>query len=99
CRPRARTSRREAEVDDVAVFDDVVLAFEAHLAVIAAGGHRAARDQMVVADDFGADESPLDVAVDLAGGELRRRVTRNRPGAALVLADGEERDVAEQVVA
>ena len=29
----------------------------------------------------------------------RRRVARNRPGAALVLADGEERDVAEQIVA
>ena len=37
--------------------------------------------------------------MDLAGRELRRRAARNRPGAALVLADGEERDVAEQIVA
>ena len=37
--------------------------------------------------------------VDLAGRHLRRRAARDRPRAALVLADGEERDVAEQVVA
>ena len=96
---RAARSGGEAEVDDVAVLDDVLLAFEPDFAVIAAGGHRAARDQRVVADDFGADEAARDVAVNLAGGELRRRAARDRPGPALVLADGEERDVAEQVVA
>ena len=37
--------------------------------------------------------------MNLAGGELRRRAARDRPGAALVLADREERHVAEQVVA
>src|SRR6185295_11038240 len=89
----------EAEVDDVAVLDDVLLALEPHLAVLLARGHRAARHQVIVADDLGTDEAALDVAVDLAGGELRRRIARDRPGAALVLADGEERDVAEQVVA
>src|SRR5258708_10715091 len=93
------TSRREAEVDDVAVLHDVFLAFEADFAVVAAGGHRTARDERIVADDFGADEAARDVAVDLAGGELRRRPARNRPRAAFVLADGEERNVAEQVVA
>ena len=36
--------------------------------------------------------------VDLAGGFLRRRSARNRPRAAFVLADGEERHVAEQIV-
>ena len=55
--------------------------------------------QRVVGDDLGADEAALDVAVNLAGGELRRRAARDRPGAALVFADGEERHVAEQVVA
>ena len=35
-------SGREAEVDDIAVLDDVFLAFEAHLSVIAARRHRAA---------------------------------------------------------
>src|SRR5713226_4422609 len=89
----------ESEVDDVAVLDRVLLAFETDLTVIAAGGHRAAGNQMVVGDDLRADEPARDVAVNLPGGELRLRVARNRPGTALVLADGEERDVAEQIVA
>ena len=72
CSQRSHRSCREAEVDDVAVLDDVLLALEPHLAVIAAGGHRAARDERVVADDLGADEPARDVAVNLAGGELRR---------------------------
>ena len=50
------------------------------------------------ADHLRADEAARDVAVDLARGQLRRRAARDRPGAALVLAGGEERDVAEQVV-
>ena len=37
--------------------------------------------------------------MNLAGGELRGVATRNRPGAAFVFADGEERNVAEQIVA
>src|SRR5260221_1465739 len=93
------TSRREAEVDDVAVLHDVFLAFEADFAMVAARGHRTARDERIVADDFGADEAARDVTVDLAGGELRRRSAWNRPRAALVLADSEEGNVAEQVVA
>src|SRR5437899_3246113 len=85
-------SCRESKVDDVAVRDDVVLSFEADLAVIAARGHRSARDQMVVADHFGANESAGDVAVDLRGGELRRCLPRNRPRAAFVFADREKRN-------
>ena len=54
---------------------------------------------MIVGDDLGADESARDVAVNLAGRQLRRRAARNRPGAALVLADREKRNVAEQIVA
>src|SRR5207244_2121427 len=95
----ATRSCREAEVDDVAILHDVVLALEADLAVIAARGHRSARHQRIVADDFGADEAARDVAVDFACGELRGRPARDRPGAAFVLADREERDVAEQIVA
>src|SRR3990170_3618827 len=93
-----RRSCRESEVDDVTVLDHVLLALEADLAVIAARGHRAARDQVIVPNDLGADESPRDVAVNLACGQLGRRPARNRPGAALVLADREERNIAEQIV-
>ena len=42
---RRAVSRGVAEVDDVAVRDDVFLALEPHLAVIAAGRQRPARDQ------------------------------------------------------
>src|ERR1700731_3333766 len=90
----ARNLRGEAEVDDVAILHDVLLALEPDLAVIAAEGHRAPADQRVVADDFSADESPRDVGVDLAGREVRCRAPRDRPGAALVLPDREERDIA-----
>src|SRR5687767_3537672 len=95
----ANASGRKTEVDDIAVLDDVVLAFQPDFAVLAAYRHRAARGQRIVADDFGADEPALNVAVDLPGGELGRRAARDRPGAAFVLADGEKRHVAEQVVA
>src|SRR6185503_14542881 len=89
----------EPEVDDVAILHDVLLALEPHLAVFLARVHRAARHQVIVADNLGADEAALYVAVDFAGGELRRSVARDRPGAAFVFAGGQERDVAEQIVA
>src|SRR5258705_1539631 len=93
------TSGCVAEIDDIAVLDDVLLAFEADLAVFAAGLHRAARHQRIVGHHFPADEAPLDVPVDFAGPKLAGGGAGNRPGAALVLADGEEGDVAKQVVA
>src|SRR5947208_858110 len=91
--------RSEPEVDDVAVLDDVLLALEAELAVFAAGSHGAARDQMIVADHFGANKSAGDVAMDLAGGQLRGGSPRHRPGTAFVLAHREERNIPEQIVA
>ena len=64
-------SIREPEVHHVAVLDDVLLAFEAHLAGFL-GGHLAAeRDEVVVGDGLGADEALLEVGVDDAG-RLRR---------------------------
>ena len=87
------------EVDDVAVLHHVLLAFEAQLAVIAAGLHGAAGDEGVVADHLGADEPARDVAVNLAGGVERDRAAADLPGPALVFAHREERQVAEQIVA
>src|SRR5688572_33079393 len=76
----------------------MLLALEADFAMLAARLHRAALHERVVGNHFGADESPLDVAVNFAGRLLRRRAARDRPRPALVLTDSEKGDVAEQVV-
>jgi len=55
----------EAEVEDVAVADDVVLAFLAHLAGVLRPLLAAERDEAVIVDGLGLDEAALDVAVDL----------------------------------
>ena len=60
------------EVDHIAIEDDVLLAFEAKLAMVTARRQRAAVEQVLVADNLGADEPAGDVAVDLAGREYRR---------------------------
>src|SRR4030095_5693965 len=49
--------RRKAEVDDVSVLHDVLFAFQAHFAVVAARGHRASSDQRIVGDNLRADEA------------------------------------------
>src|SRR3984957_16210550 len=92
-------SCREAEVDDVAVLDDVFLAFEPDFTVVAAPPDRAAGDQRFVGHDLGPDEATRDVAVNLTRRQLRRCSARDRPGAALVFADREERNIPEQIVA
>ena len=66
-------SRGMTKVDHIAVEDDVFLAFETKLAVLAARGERAAGEQVLVAHDFGTDETALDVGVDLSGIRRRRR--------------------------
>src|SRR5450830_187514 len=85
-------SRGVTEIDHVAVEDDVFLALETELGVIAAGRERASRQQVFVAADFRADEPALDVGVDLSRRVLRARAARDRPRAILVVADREKRD-------
>ena len=63
-----RGSIREPEVHDVAVLDDVLLAFEAHLAGFLGADLAAERHEVVVGDGLGADEALLEVGVDDAGG-------------------------------
>src|SRR3989338_7874901 len=95
---RSGVSGGKPEIDDIAVLDDVLLPLQTDLTVFAARGHRPARDERSVRHHFGADEPVLDVGVDLAGGGLRRGAASDRPGAAFVLTDREEGDVAEQIV-
>ena len=61
-------SEAAAEVDDVAVLDDVVLAFEPLEVLGLHFLHRAGAVQVVEGGDLGADEAPGEVGVDLAGG-------------------------------
>src|SRR5690348_8617793 len=63
-----RWSHVEAELDDVAIGHDVVLALHADLAGGLGGGHRTGRHQVVVRDDLGLDEATLEVGVDDACG-------------------------------
>ena len=48
---------------DVAVLDDVVLAFDAHLAGGTDGGFGLVVDEVVVLDDLGTDEAALEIGM------------------------------------
>ena len=88
----------EAELDDVAVVDDVVLALEADLAELLGLRPAADVEQLVPADHLGADEAALEVGVDAPGALRRRRAVAERPRPRLLVAGREERAQAEQVV-
>ena len=88
----------EAEVDHVAVLDDVLLALAAQQSLFLCRRDAAAADHVVEIDRFGADETALDVGVDLARGLRGLGAVFDGPSPALVLAVGQERDEAEQRV-
>src|SRR5207244_4735819 len=94
--PPHHRSHREAEVGDVTVPHDVVLPFQAELPRLAALRLAPQADEVLVGHHLGADETTLDVAVDLARGLQGRRAAADRPGAALVLTRGEEADEIEE---
>lgn len=58
---------REAEMDDVRVFNDIIFAFEPKLAGFFAFGFAPMSDKIGVGNDLSADEAPFNVAVDLPG--------------------------------
>src|SRR5262245_30867462 len=94
--PTARQLHVEQEVHDVAVVDDVLLAFHAQLA-----GRLDARFAAVLVEvferiDLRANEALLEVGVDHAGRLGRRRPLADRPRANLFLASREVRLQTEQ---
>ena len=89
----------EPEVDHVAVLDHILLALAAQQALFLGGVDAAAADHVVVGDDLGPDEAPLDVGVDLSGGLRSLGALADGPGPALVLAVGQEGDQAQQIIA
>src|SRR4051812_41238550 len=76
----------EADLQDVAVGDVVVLALHAQLPELLGLGPRADLEQLVPVDDLGADEAALHVAVDDAGALGGLGAGAERPGPALLLA-------------
>ena len=55
--------------------------------------------QVAIADDAGADEATLEIAVDLTGGLRCLGALADGPGAAFLLAVGQVGDQAQQAVA
>src|SRR5712691_1576369 len=88
----------EEDMKDVPVGDEVGLAFLADPAAFLGGGFAARFQELIPADDFGADEAARQVRVDGAGGILGVGALTNGPGAAFVFASGEERDQLSQAV-
>src|SRR5262245_30248444 len=86
------------EQDDVALLDDVVLALEAYLSFFARGAEAAGGEQVVPADDFGADEAFFNVAVNGPGSFDGVRTLMDGPGPDFGFAGGEKRRQAHQIV-
>ena len=68
-------------MDGVAVFNEVVFAFEAKESFFFGGGVTAAVDEVFPTDDFGFDEAFFEVGVDDAGGFWRGANSWNSPSA------------------
>src|ERR1700739_4565158 len=88
--PALSSSAAVAEQDDAAFLNDVILPFQAHLGALAGGRHAARGQQIVPADDFGANEAALNVRVDRARGLLRVRAAFDCPCADFGFARGEK---------
>src|SRR5207253_3942009 len=87
----------EADVEDVAVLDDVRLPLEPLLALPRGLGMRARRDEIVPPQHLDADEAARDVGVDRGRRVERRLAAAKRPGPGLLLAGREERDQVERL--
>ena len=95
--PRGRhfyhTSDVEQEFDHVAVLHNVLLALGALQALgLDSGIIEVVGFQVAIADDAGADEAALEIAVDLTGGLRSLGALADGPGAALLFAVGQEGD-------
>src|SRR5262249_13141528 len=83
-------SHVEAEVEDVAVLDDVVLAFGPHLAGLLGALLSVASDEGLIGYGFGPDEAALEIRVNDACRFGSGRAAAHGPGAGLLRPHGEE---------
>src|SRR5689334_10271415 len=100
--PRKRTLRahsdRKAEMNDIAVTDNVILSLQTKLAGLLAFGFASQSDEVFIGDHFGTDEAALDVAVNFSRRFARRRALCDGPGAHLVFACGKKADQIQKPV-
>src|SRR5437762_7114368 len=85
-----------ADHQHIAVLHDVLLAFEAQLALVARSGVAAQIHQGLPIHNLGADELLFEIRMDGAGRLDRGTVHRNGPGAAFIFSSGEETHQAKQ---
>src|SRR5215470_10572927 len=87
-----------ADVHDIAVLDNVVLALEAKSSLGAGVGFGAGFEQLIPADRFRANEMFLEIGMDRACSLLGAGMRGDLPCAAFVLAGCEERDESQQLI-
>src|SRR5215210_3863106 len=94
----ATPSHVEADEYGVAVFYDVVAAFEADLRLFPGPGPGTGGDYILPVSDLGRDKAALHVGVDASGGLAHRRAFAYGPGPGLLLRGGKEGDETKQPV-
>src|SRR5262245_26154312 len=87
------------KMHDVTVLDDIVLAFDTHLAGILGALLAATGNEIVITDGLGADEAALEVGVDGACCFRRLGAPVHGPGARFLWSGGEKGDEIQQVIA
>ena len=90
------THSREPEIDDVAVPDGVVFALETKSAGLLGLSPSSPAKEFLEGDDFGPDETLLDVGVDRPRGLEGRAVAPDRPGPDFIFSDRVEHDLVEK---
>src|SRR5690606_16082665 len=94
----AHLSNVEAKVDHIAIADDVLFPFDRHLAGFFALSFAAESEEVLPPNDFGFDESSLEVRVNHASSLGRRRAFQNSPSPALLLSGREVSDEPEKII-
>ena len=88
----------DAEQHHVIILHHIILPFTAHFSAFFCSVERTAFEEGLIVDDFGADESSLEIAVNLSCGLRSFRAFDDCPGASFLFAGGEIADEPQQLV-
>src|SRR5262249_29833753 len=89
----------EPEMQDIAVFHHILLAFETEFARITCARFALELNVIVIGDGFRANESLLEIRMDDAGGLWRTRALHHGPGTRLHWSGGEKSDETKKRIA